>query len=189
MGSPSARCVLIRRLPSKLIRSASGSSQTSKQVDSWQEFSSSLAQAPSLLPASLSLSLSHGERRREGGREAGALSLSPSLGDVCVCVCVRMTHSVSYTRLLLDTSLFLQGERENYCLKLEPLRTSVPGLRTHARVRAHTHTLKNIYICRCAHALNTASLLFPPLNCHCFRMCKASEREKKRKRKAVMFFK
>lgn len=51
LGSPCARCVLIRRLPSQLIRSASGSSETSKQVDSWQEFSLGLAQALDQLPA------------------------------------------------------------------------------------------------------------------------------------------
>lgn len=157
MGSLSARCVLIRRLPSKLIRSASGSSQTSKQVDSWQEFSSSLAQPPSLLPASLSHSLARSLSLALGEIEAGGLSLSLSM---CVC----MTHSVSYTRLLLDTSLFLQGERENYCLKLEPLRTSVLGSctrthtppHTHMQVRAstHTHTQKFKHMplrTRCSH--------------------------------------
>lgn len=51
LGSLCARCVLIRRLPSQLIRSACGSSETSKQVDSWQEFSSGLAQSPARLPA------------------------------------------------------------------------------------------------------------------------------------------
>lgn len=53
------------------------------------------------LPAScLALSLTRSPREKEGGQ----LFLSLSV-HVC------MTHPVSYTRLLLDTSLFLQGER------------------------------------------------------------------------------
>ncbi len=53
LGSLCARCVLIRRLPSQLIRSASGSSETSKQVDSWQEFNSGLARDSGLASCSL----------------------------------------------------------------------------------------------------------------------------------------
>lgn len=47
---PSTRCVLIRQLPSKLIRSVAGSSETSKQAGSWQPYSSGLALAALGLP-------------------------------------------------------------------------------------------------------------------------------------------
>ncbi len=77
------------------------------------------------LTRSVTLSLSH----NLGEIEAGRLLLSLS---VRVC----MTHSVSYTRLLLDTSLFLRGERENYCRKNWSLWEHL------CWDRAHTHTHK-----------------------------------------------
>lgn len=145
MGSLSARCVLIRRLPSKLIRSASGSSQTSKQVDSWQEFSSSLAQPPSLLPASLShslarsLSLAHAQSRRDRGRRTLSLSFY-----VCVYDSLRLIHPPFIRHFPFSARgegelLPQTGAFENICAWLVHSHAHTPT-HTHASARKHTHT-------------------------------------------------
>lgn len=85
------------------------------------------------------LSLSHTHKLWE--IERGQLSLSLSL-SVRVC----MTHPVSYTHLLLDTSLFLQGKRENCCLKTGAFQNICAWI---VHQRAHIHTQRHTCKCTC----------------------------------------